>query len=174
MVLDLYAAVARGGNSHSLRHAAQPTGDVSERAANSMLVTFESKILSRRLHPLDVLVHKTIFAVPEQRFQQLKFRHTARQEGGFPFALFPFLRGIGVIGDPAAHPHDSFVFLDEDTLYAARDVNGVRPLVLGRLERGWVVASETAALGICVSVVMAIGVYPQVFAHLGDVARLGQ
>jgi amidophosphoribosyltransferase len=42
----------------------------------------------------------------------------------------------------------SFVFMDEDTLYAARDVNGVRPLVLGRLERGWVVASETAALDI--------------------------
>jgi amidophosphoribosyltransferase len=40
----------------------------------------------------------------------------------------------------------SFVFMDEDTLYAARDPQGVRPLVLGRLERGWVVASETAAL----------------------------
>jgi amidophosphoribosyltransferase len=33
-------------------------------------------------------------------------------------------------------------------LYAARDPQGVRPLVLGRLERGWVVASETAALDI--------------------------
>jgi amidophosphoribosyltransferase len=42
----------------------------------------------------------------------------------------------------------SFVFMDEETLYAARDANGVRPLVLGRLERGWVVASETAALDI--------------------------
>jgi len=42
----------------------------------------------------------------------------------------------------------SFVFMDETTLYAARDANGVRPLVLGRLERGWVVASETAALDI--------------------------
>ncbi len=42
----------------------------------------------------------------------------------------------------------SFVFMDETTLYAARDPQGVRPLVLGRLERGWVVASETAALDI--------------------------
>ena len=42
----------------------------------------------------------------------------------------------------------SFVFIDENTLYAARDAHGVRPLVLGRLERGWVVASETAALDI--------------------------
>ncbi len=40
----------------------------------------------------------------------------------------------------------SFVFMDEDTLYAARDPQGVRPLVLGRLEGGWVIASETAAL----------------------------
>jgi amidophosphoribosyltransferase len=42
----------------------------------------------------------------------------------------------------------SLVFMDEQTLYAARDPQGVRPLVLGRLERGWVVASESAALDI--------------------------
>ncbi len=42
----------------------------------------------------------------------------------------------------------SLVFMDEQTLYAARDRHGVRPLVLGKLERGWVVASETAALDI--------------------------
>jgi amidophosphoribosyltransferase len=39
-------------------------------------------------------------------------------------------------------------FMDEHTLYAARDQQGVHPLVLGRLERGWVVTSETAALDI--------------------------
>lgn len=42
----------------------------------------------------------------------------------------------------------SLVFMDEGTLYAARDRHGVRPLALGRLESGWVVASETAALDI--------------------------
>ncbi|MFX4272097.1 amidophosphoribosyltransferase [Propionibacteriaceae bacterium Y1685] len=40
------------------------------------------------------------------------------------------------------------VFMDEETVYAARDPQGIRPLVLGRLERGWVVSSETAALDI--------------------------
>lgn len=40
------------------------------------------------------------------------------------------------------------VFMDENTLYAARDPQGVRPLVLGRLDNGWVIASETAALDI--------------------------
>ncbi len=41
-----------------------------------------------------------------------------------------------------------FAFMDQGSLYAARDPQGIRPLVLGRLERGWVVASETAALDI--------------------------
>ena len=42
----------------------------------------------------------------------------------------------------------SLAFMDETTLYAARDRHGFRPLVLGRLEGGWAVASETAALDI--------------------------
>jgi amidophosphoribosyltransferase len=42
----------------------------------------------------------------------------------------------------------SLTFCDETTLFAARDEHGVRPLVLGKLDHGWVVASETAALDI--------------------------
>lgn len=42
----------------------------------------------------------------------------------------------------------SLVFMDDTTLYAARDPQGIRPLVLGRLHSGWVVASETAAIDI--------------------------
>ncbi|MBW8482078.1 amidophosphoribosyltransferase [Actinomadura parmotrematis] len=43
----------------------------------------------------------------------------------------------------------SLVFMDEGVLYAARDPEGIRPLVLGRWEdSGWAVASETAALDI--------------------------
>ncbi|WP_296138002.1 amidophosphoribosyltransferase [uncultured Tessaracoccus sp.] len=42
----------------------------------------------------------------------------------------------------------SLVFTTPTTLHAARDPHGVRPLVLGRLQTGWVVASETAALDI--------------------------
>lgn len=52
-------------------------------------------------------------------------------------AVLPLLRGAF-----------SLTFIDEHTLYAARDPHGVHPLVLGRLETGWVVASETAALDI--------------------------
>ncbi|MFV0252508.1 MAG: amidophosphoribosyltransferase [Beutenbergiaceae bacterium] len=42
----------------------------------------------------------------------------------------------------------SLAFMSEHALYAARDPRGIRPLSLGRLERGWVVASESAALDI--------------------------
>ena len=52
-------------------------------------------------------------------------------------ALLPTLKGAFCL-----------VFMTENTLYAARDPQGIRPLVIGRLERGWVVASETAALDI--------------------------
>jgi amidophosphoribosyltransferase len=40
------------------------------------------------------------------------------------------------------------VFMDQGTLYAARDPHGIHPMVLGRLGAGWLVASETAALDI--------------------------
>jgi amidophosphoribosyltransferase len=49
---------------------------------------------------------------------------------------------------PTARGAFCLTFMDENTLYAARDPYGLRPLSLGRLERGWVVASETAALDI--------------------------
>ena len=42
----------------------------------------------------------------------------------------------------------SLAFMDESTLYGARDPHGYRPLVLGRLSSGWVLASESAALDI--------------------------
>ena len=40
----------------------------------------------------------------------------------------------------------SLVALTEDTLMAARDPLGIRPLCLGKLEEGWVIASESCAL----------------------------
>jgi amidophosphoribosyltransferase len=68
-------------------------------------------------------------------------------------ALFADPRGVSVADSalaalPLVRGAFSLVFMDEHTLYAARDPQGFRPLVLGQLERGWVVASETAALDI--------------------------
>jgi amidophosphoribosyltransferase len=61
----------------------------------------------------------------------------ATSVGDSALAALPLVRGAF-----------SLVFMDEQTLYAARDPQGFRPLVLGRLDRGWAVASETAALDI--------------------------
>ena len=40
----------------------------------------------------------------------------------------------------------SLTMASSDTLFAARDPLGVRPLCLGKLNGGWVVASESCAL----------------------------
>jgi len=58
------------------------------------------------------------------------------------------VEGVAAAVLPLARGAYSLVFMDEQTLYAARDPHGFRPLVLGRLNSGWVVASETAALDI--------------------------
>ena len=42
----------------------------------------------------------------------------------------------------------SFVLMDEGHVVGVRDPNGFRPLCLGRLENGWVLASESAALDV--------------------------
>jgi amidophosphoribosyltransferase len=42
----------------------------------------------------------------------------------------------------------SFVMMDERSVYAARDPQGIRPLSIGRLPNGFVFASETCALDI--------------------------
>jgi len=49
---------------------------------------------------------------------------------------------------PALRGAFCFVFMDERSVYAARDAHGVRPLSIGRLPNGFVVASETCALDI--------------------------
>ena len=40
----------------------------------------------------------------------------------------------------------SMVALTKDTLLAARDPMGIRPMCLGKLKGGWVIASESCAL----------------------------
>jgi amidophosphoribosyltransferase len=64
----------------------------------------------------------------------------ARESGGLEEAaleVLPLLRGAF-----------SFVLLDERTIYGVRDPHGLRPLAIGRLPNGFVLASETAALDI--------------------------
>lgn len=51
---------------------------------------------------------------------------------------------LGVL--PSLEGAFSFVLMDEGHIIGVRDPNGLRPLCLGRLGNGWVLASETPAL----------------------------
>jgi amidophosphoribosyltransferase len=68
--------------------------------------------------------------------------------GGVGHSGHPGVEAAALAVLPLVRGAFSLVFMDEQTLYAARDPQGFRPLVLGRLASGWVVASETAALDI--------------------------
>ncbi|MBE0476984.1 MAG: amidophosphoribosyltransferase [Coriobacteriia bacterium] len=61
----------------------------------------------------------------------------------------------------------SVVLMTEEALYAFRDPNGIRPLVLGRLgESGWVVSSETCGLDI-------VGARPEREVRPGEMIKIG-
>jgi amidophosphoribosyltransferase len=60
-----------------------------------------------------------------------------------------------------------FVMMDERSVYAARDPYGVRPLSIGRLRNGFVIASETCALDI-VGAVFVRDVEPGELVRIDD------
>ncbi|OGF98314.1 MAG: amidophosphoribosyltransferase [Candidatus Glassbacteria bacterium GWA2_58_10] len=59
------------------------------------------------------------------------------------------------------------VILINDELFAARDPRGYRPFTLGRLDEGWVVASETCALDL-------IGARVERDVEPGEILRIGR
>jgi amidophosphoribosyltransferase len=73
---------------------------------------------------------------------------SAGPQGSSGSASHPGVEAAALAALPLVRGAFSLVFMDEQTLYAARDPQGFRPLVLGRLARGWAVASETCALDI--------------------------
>ena len=70
------------------------------------------------------------------------------QNGAGGDSSHPGIEAAALAALPLVRGAFSLVFMDEQTLYAARDPQGFRPLVLGRLASGWAVASETCALDI--------------------------
>ena len=84
----------------------------------------------------------------ERGWQVRQLGDNQRIAGMRTYGLIGLLGGVCALLLPTLRGAFCLTFMDENTLYAARDPQGVRPLVLGRLERGWVVASETAALDI--------------------------
>ncbi len=114
-------ALAHNGNLTNTR-------ELAERVENLSSVAGELDIRARKSNQAaatnDTYLVTTLLAADENR--------TVEQAA---LEVLPTVRGAF-----------SFVFMTETALYAARDPQGIRPLVLGRLENGWVVASEDAAL----------------------------
>ena len=98
------------------------TGDLAEYLSKNVTVAADSGFHSTT----DTEIITALIAAQEGK----NFESSA-------LAVLPMLKGAF-----------SMVFMDEHTLYAARDRHGVRPLVIGKLDHGWVVASESAALDI--------------------------
>ena len=60
----------------------------------------------------------------------------------------------------------SLTILTRDAIYAVRDPHGLRPLSLGKLPEGYVVASETCALS-------TIGAEYVRYVEPGEIVRIG-
>lgn len=129
----------------SVWHNAQPTfrptaqGSVALGHNGNLTNTHELvDLLAERLAETDAKLSKSETATSDTSVMaSLLSSYPDRSVEAAALDVLPRLRGAF-----------SLVFMDEHTLYAARDPQGIRPLVLGRLDSGWVIASETAALDI--------------------------
>ncbi len=115
-------ALAHNGNLTNTRELAQRVDDLPTIAGE--LEIHASRQSNNQVATNDTYLVTTLLAADPDRTLE-----------DSALAILPTVRGAF-----------SFVFMDEHSLYAARDPQGIRPLVLGRLENGWVVASEDAAL----------------------------
>lgn len=126
-------ALAHNGNLTNTQELREKAKEVSERAISPE--STDTMVLTALLGAYGSAKEK---AQREVNDPQVKAPQTAR--GSLIEAALNVL--------PSITGAFSLCFMDERTLYGARDAHGIRPLVLGRLSRGWVLASETAALDI--------------------------
>ncbi|WJZ00934.1 Amidophosphoribosyltransferase precursor [Corynebacterium hansenii] len=123
--------IALGHNGNLINHVA-----LAEEAAGHGLVDLRDNLPSDSDIMCALLAHETGLIAEERRDEE-DVAHNGTVVEAAALRLLPRLEGAFCL-----------TFTDGETLYAARDRQGVRPLVLGRLANGWVVASETCALDI--------------------------
>ena len=125
--------IALGHNGNLINHVA-----LAEEAAGHGLVDLSDHLPSDSDIMCALLAHETgLIAAERDAAGEGQHAPTGTKVEDAALRLLPRLEGAFCL-----------TFTDGETLYAARDRHGVRPLVLGRLANGWVVASETCALDI--------------------------
>ena len=125
--------IALGHNGNLINHVA-----LAEEAAGHGLVDLSDHLPSDSDIMCALLAHETgLIAAERDAAGKGQHAPTGTKVEDAALRLLPRLEGAFCL-----------TFTDGETLYAARDRHGVRPLVLGRLANGWVVASETCALDI--------------------------
>ena len=125
--------IALGHNGNLINHVA-----LAEEAAGHGLVDLSDDLPSDSDIMCALLAHETgLIAAERDAAGKGQHAPTGTKVEDAALRLLPRLEGAFCL-----------TFTDGETLYAARDRHGVRPLVLGRLANGWVVASETCALDI--------------------------
>ena len=117
---------------------ATPYGDLALAHNGNLTNTAELERWLASLDPCGQVPPKT--AMDSSSDTVLLARLMAAQPGGCEAAARTVL--------PRLEGAFSLVFATRDTVYAARDRYGMRPLCLGKIDAGWVVASESAALDI--------------------------
>lgn len=122
-VLDRYARFALAHNGNLVNASAFEDATLSDDTSH---LTSESA--SSDSHIMTRLISRSLDLPPANDSEPDELVCALRQ-------TLPLLRGAFTL-----------VLLDRDRLIAVRDPHGLRPLSLGRLPQGWVVASETPAI----------------------------
>ncbi len=111
---------------------------------NGNLTNTEELAASMGMLPGMVTSDSDLIAELVARQLDVDRRRTALPAPRGPVALASVLPAVL----PQVHGAFSLVFADRASLVGVRDPNGFRPLCLGKLDDGWVLASETPALDI--------------------------
>ncbi len=122
-------------------------------SGNSNINNAQPMLVSTKRGPIAIAHNGNIVNAPEIRKQMEEDGHIFQSTSDTEIILHLIARSkkeslVEAISETLVQLTGSFclVFLTKNEMYVARDGFGIRPLCLGRLDKAWVVASETCAL----------------------------